>query len=139
MHKLYDSNAKEWDKDSIARYIFVNREKMTPEQVSSFFRYAKMTKRIREDIEKFKEKRYASVPVVQKPEVTVVKAPENNVPAVTDLNPQVAALLRTCKELNLPIQFNIAQGDIVGFKANESYGDNYSVLPGAKVETKNDE
>lgn len=133
LHKLYDNNAKEWDKESVARYIFGNRVKLTPEQVASFFRYAKMTKRIREDIEKFKEKRHASAPVVQKPEAAVVKAPESKVPAVTDLNPQVAALLRTCKELNLPVQFNFAQGDIVGFKANESYGDNFSMMPGSKV------
>ena len=139
LHKLYDNNAKEWDKESVARYIFGNREKLTPEQVASFFRYAKMTKRICEDIEKFKAKRNASNPVVQKPEVAVVKAPDNKVPAVTDLNPQMAAVLRTCKELNLPVQFNFAQGDIVGFKAKESIGDNYTMMPGSKVVTGNQE
>lgn len=34
-----------------------------------------------------------------------------------------------------PLSINIVQnGDIVGFKANESYGDNYSMMPGSKVE-----
>lgn len=138
-HKLYNDVSDEWDKESVARYIFGNRKKLTPEQVASFFRFAKMTKRIREDIEKFKEKRNAKAPVVQKAEVTAPKVPESKVPALTDLNPEMAAILRQCKELDISFNLTLVQGDNVGFKAKETYGDNYSMFPGSKVVTNNQE
>lgn len=55
-------------------------------------------------------------------------------------NPQVNQILReiTSSDRQVNVTVNVLNnGDVVGHKTNESYGDNYSVFPGAKVETKN--
>lgn len=142
LHSIMLEETGEWDKESIGRYIFANRKVMNPEMVNSFFKYVFMTNRVREEIEKLPQAQIVTEETIKKDDVSVnlsatTEGATVTVPA-THLQDQMMSFLTRISELQnsgLPLNFsvNFIQGDNVGFKSKDNYGENIFMGPNGRI------